>query len=176
MSTHFSVSGTARSGAPVLGTLLFLLGPLLGGAWVSDASGRPSKSPAGWYASLVLPRWTPPRWAFPVAWTALYVSMGYAAWRVSAGPGSGPLTAMFVFQLALNYAWTHAFFGRHDLAWAARLAAWLCMAVTALAAAYSRVDPVAAWLTVPYAGWAAFAALLSASVRDLNSFRDARMS
>ena len=154
---------------PGASSLVFLLGPLLGG-WLVSARTRPTKSPNDWYSSLVLPGWTPPTWVFPVVWTALYVSMGYAAWRVSGDP---TLTAMFAFQLALNYSWSVAFFGRRDVRAAARLAVGLAVAVAAMAAAYSRVDPVAAWVTVPYVAWTAFAAVLSIRVRDANAYRTA---
>lgn len=156
-----------------LAAAVFLAGPLLGG-WAMSARARPTRD--DWYASLILPGWTPPKRAFPLVWTALYVSMGYAAWRVWGSGTTGSLTALFLVQLAVNYGWSVTFFGRRDARGAARLAAALCALVAVMAMGYSRVDPVAAWITVPYVAWTAFAAVLSARVRDLNSFRDRRMS
>lgn len=154
--------------------LAFLAGPLLGGRW---SASRPSSKRPDWYASLVMPRWTPPSRAFGVVWTALYATMGLAAWRVARRVGGRSLPiALFAFQLALNLAWSRVFFVRHDLPGAARLAAALWLAVGAMTVAYSRVDAVAAWLSLPYVAWAGFAAVLSAGVRDLNAHRDARMS
>ena len=41
--------------------------------------------PGEWYRGLSKPRWTPPDWLFPVAWTVLYLSMSAAAARVPSG-------------------------------------------------------------------------------------------
>eukprot|EP01032_Pedospumella_encystans_P039032 gene39032-biopygen32561 len=38
--------------------------------------------PGVWYENLRKPGWTPPKWAFPVVWSILYVMIGYAGWLV----------------------------------------------------------------------------------------------
>ena len=71
-----------------------------------------------WYPSLRKPWWTPPNWAFPVAWTALYVAMGAASWLVwrDGGVAEHPLPlALYAAQLALNWAWSPLFFSAHRL-------------------------------------------------------------
>jgi tryptophan-rich sensory protein len=58
-----------------------------------------------WFPKLDKPRWTPPRWFFPVAWSTLYTMMGVAAHRVwTRGGGALPL-GLYGLQLALNLAW-----------------------------------------------------------------------
>ena len=32
-----------------------------------------------WYAALIKPAWTPPPLVFPIAWTALYISMAVSS-------------------------------------------------------------------------------------------------
>ena len=68
-----------------------------------------------WYASLAKPAFTPPNWAFPIAWTLLYAMMAYALWRILSLPQNRPrrFAAIVVFfvQLALNGLWSFAFFG-----------------------------------------------------------------
>ena len=75
-----------------------------------------SQSVATWYLTLNRPSWTPPNWLFAPVWTTLYIMMAVAAWRIwrSGGGFTGrawPALVMFFVQLALNFAWSFAFFG-----------------------------------------------------------------
>jgi hypothetical protein len=47
--------------------------------------------PGDWYRNLAKPRWTPPDWLFPLAWTTLYICMSVSAMRVAQLPGTGAL-------------------------------------------------------------------------------------
>jgi tryptophan-rich sensory protein len=69
------------------------------------------------------PSWRPPNFVFPIVWTFLYLSMGYASylvWRDGGetlnGPAGLPLT-LFAITLFLNYAWSYIFFFYHNLKW-----------------------------------------------------------
>lgn len=66
-------------------------------------------SPGHWYDTLKKPGWTPPRWAFPVAWTTLYLLIALAAARVAGLAGSGTALALWSLQIALNTLWTPVF-------------------------------------------------------------------
>ncbi len=125
-----------------------------------------------WYAGLAKPAWTPPNWAFPVAWNILYLLMALALWRLVVHAAPGPdrrlaITAYFV-QLALNAAWSPIFFKWHliGVGLAAIVALWLAIAVTMRAA--WRVDRPAAWLLVPYLAWVTYATTLNAGLLALN--------
>ena len=125
--------------------------------------------PGPWYDGLVKPAWTPPKWAFPVAWILLYAAMAWAAWRVSmveialAGPTVvGPALAVFAAQIVLNAIWTPCFFGAHRIGAALAIIVALWVAVLAMAALFFRADLLAGALVLPYLGWISYAAALNA--------------
>lgn len=122
--------------------------------------------PGAWYEKLTKPNWTPPNWLFPVAWTALYIAIALAAWRV--GTASHSLAtlglALWAWQLTLNALWSPVFFGlrriRAGLVIISLL--WLVIAVTLFV--FSRIDAVAAWLMAPYWLWISYAVALNAAI------------
>src|ERR687884_614786 len=66
----------------------------------------------GWFAALQKPFFMPPAWAFPVAWTVLYLLMGVAVAMVLAllpSPRRRLALILFFVQLALNFAWSPIF-------------------------------------------------------------------
>jgi benzodiazapine receptor len=125
-----------------------------------------------WYAGLAKPAFTPPNWAFPVAWTALYAMMAYALWRILSLPANRPgraaaIVAFFV-QLALNGLWSFAFFGgRSPIAGLVVIAA-LIVAILATIRTFWRLDRTAGLLLVPYLAWVAYATLLNGTIWRLN--------
>lgn len=125
-----------------------------------------------WYASLTKPSWTPPNWAFPVAWTTLYVLMGLALWRlwerpVAAAARRAAVVAFFV-QLALNAAWTPVFFGLHWTQVALGIIIAMIVAIGLTIRLSAPVDRIAAWLLVPYLAWVLYAATVNAGIVALN--------
>lgn len=125
-----------------------------------------------WYAGLQKPGFTPPNWAFPVAWTLLYAMMAYALWRILSLPESrtgraGAIVAFFV-QLTLNGLWSFAFFGgRSPLAGLVVIAA-LIVATLVTIRMFWRLDRAAGLLLVPYLAWVAYATLLNGTIWRLN--------
>ncbi|GAA5879039.1 hypothetical protein JCM16303_001277 [Sporobolomyces ruberrimus] len=125
-----------------------------------------------WYPTLRRPAVEPPRWAFPVAWTVLYLSMGLASHLIvkkydAALPGS-PLKhaadralKLYWLQFALNQAWTPLFFGLHQMGLALVDIGFLTTATYALTYEAYKVDSRTAWLLVPYCGWLSFASYLN---------------
>src|SRR5215212_10052829 len=67
-----------------------------------------------WYRHLDKPRWNPPDGLFAPVWTTLYLLMGLAIVLVRHADSSRRRSAHAIFglQLALNFAWSVAFFGR----------------------------------------------------------------
>lgn len=125
-----------------------------------------------WYDSLAKPSWTPPPGVFGPVWTALYVLMGLAAWRVWRRDGlrEGRLAlGVFGIQLVLNAAWPAIFFGARApgtafveilLVWATVVAAASLMAVR---------STLAGLLLVPSLAWLTFAVALNGAIWRMNA-------
>lgn len=124
-----------------------------------------------WYALLEKPWFQPPGWAFPVAWSTLYVLLGLAVALVLNARGSrfrGYAVALFVVAMLLNFTWSPVFFGLHRPALALAIIVAMFAAALATTLAFGRVRSAAAWLMVPYLGWLCFAALLNWEIVKLN--------
>jgi translocator protein len=124
--------------------------------------------PGAWYDGLRKPVWTPPRWAYPVAWTFFYTAIAVAAARVGSLPGSVAAIGLFTLQLVLNAIWSPVFFGLRRPDKAAVIIALLWLAVAATTIAFLRLDAIAGGIFVLYLGWVSFAGGLNVAVWRLN--------
>lgn len=124
-----------------------------------------------WYADLAKPSFTPPDRVFGPVWTALYVLMAIAAWRVwraaDRDTRRGPLT-LFALQLALNLGWSVVFFGLQKIGAAVATIVVLDVGVVVTTLAFRAIDRWAGLLMVPYLAWAAFATVLNIAIWRLN--------
>jgi tryptophan-rich sensory protein len=125
-----------------------------------------------WYAGLAKPGFTPPNGVFGPVWTVLYALMAYAAWRILSRPketpGRGAAVAAFFVQLALNAAWSWAFFWLRSPAAGLLVILPLLATIVATIRLFWPLDRLAAALLVPYAAWVAFATALNAAIWRLN--------
>jgi translocator protein len=144
------------------GWLLLVIAAGALGAWASRDAGS-------FYAQLARPSWAPPGRVFGPVWTALYLLMGVAAWRVQQsarrGPGAIPL---FVAQLAVNALWSWLFFAWHQGGAAFADILVLDALVVATILRFRDADGIAALLLLPYLAWIAFATLLNWAVWQAN--------
>ena len=124
------------------------------------------------YQAINQPPLSPPGWLFPLVWTALYLLMGEASYRVYAS-GQDPaqirkaLTAYGV-QLALNFLWPLVFFGgkMYLTAFIVLAAMWVAIVVTMRR--FMKLDETAGDLLIPYLLWVSFAGYLNLGVFLLN--------
>lgn len=124
--------------------------------------------PGSWYADLVKPSWTPPNWAFPVAWTTLYVMIaiaGWLAWRVER---FGSATGFWATQLVLNAHWSWTMFGEHNIGWAFTVIVAMWFAIVGFIYSTWTIRRSAALLFVPYLAWVSYAAALNFAIWRLN--------
>lgn len=124
--------------------------------------------PGDWYEGLRKPVWTPPKWAFPVVWSTLYLLMSYSAMRVAMLPDTGIALAFWGLQIALNTLWTPIFFGLRRMREGFFVILALWAAVAATAGAFAQADLLAGVLFLPYLLWVSVAAALNLSVWRLN--------
>jgi translocator protein len=141
---------------------------------VTSTAGRLVSAPGvrGWYRTIAKPAFNPPNWAFPVAWSLLFVLMGVAFWRVLRVPASTPrrgdAIALFLAQLVVNVGWSIAFFGANSPLYGLLVIIpfWAMIALTIMA--FRSIDRLAGWLLAPYLAWVSFAAVLNAAIWRLN--------
>jgi tryptophan-rich sensory protein len=120
--------------------------------------------PGLWYDGLAKPPWNPPNWLFPIAWSALYLMIGFAGWLVWRADGFGLPLAVWGLQLLFNAGWSVVFFGFRRLGWAL-FEAWLLWAsILASIILFAPVSATAAWLMAPYLVWVSFAIVLNRAV------------
>ena len=128
------------------------------GAWVT------APSIDTWYRALEKPAFNPPDWVFAPVWTALYVLIAVAGWRVwrrRGATGARAAMASYGVQLALNLAWSFLFFGGRLIGAALADIVLLLAAIGVNVVLFARIDRAAGWLLTPYAAWVAFATALN---------------
>lgn len=124
-----------------------------------------------WFDRLAKPAIMPPAWAFPFAWSLLYIAMGLAVALILTSVRSkerGTAIALFVIQLALNLAWSPVFFGMHRIMLAFGLIIAILFWASLTTFLFYRINRLAAALMLPYLAWLAFAGVLNWQVHLLN--------
>jgi len=137
---------------------------VVGIGWLIGATNLPG----AWYAGLAKPDFVPPNWAFPVAWTMLYIMIAVAGWRTFRREPSGKAMLAWAAQMALNFAWSPVMFTMHQIGAALVILIGLFVAIVTYIALEMSRDRLAAALFLPYAGWVAFAGVLNAAIWRLN--------
>ena len=125
-----------------------------------------------WFAGLKKPSFNPPNWVFGPVWTALYVIMAFALWRILRITESSAAhrLALFLFfiQLTLNAAWSWMFFAAQSpFLGMINIIPQLAFVIVTIAAFYP-LDRIAAWCLVPLAAWVSFASILNLAIWRLN--------
>ena len=125
-----------------------------------------------WYSALAKPSFNPPNWIFAPVWTALYVLMAAAVWRVlrfsHGSDGRRFALGLFFLQLALNAAWSWMFFAAHSPLLGLMNILLQLLIIVATVIAFARLDRLAALYLIPLAGWVAFASVLNFAIWRLN--------
>src|SRR5690554_3639233 len=72
---------------------------------------------SAWYQSLDKPKWQPPKWVFPLAWTALYADIAIVSGKALADAEEHgddeqmrSYSRALLVNLVLNFGWSFVFF------------------------------------------------------------------
>jgi len=121
--------------------------------------------------NLIKPPLSPPAWLFPVAWTILYILMGIGAariWMLPESPERNKGLNLYVAQLVVNFFWSLIFFNAQAYGFAVIWLFLLWGLVLLMILQWRKIDPIAAWIQIPYLIWLTFAAYLNIGVWILN--------
>ena len=117
------------------------------------------------------PPLSPPGILFPIVWGILYLLMGISAARIYQTPPSLSRSRglnLWIIQLVVNFFWSSIFFNAQAYGFAFFWLLLLWILVLLMILSFRKIDPLAAWLQLPYLLWLTFAAYLNAGVWYLN--------
>ena len=125
-----------------------------------------------WYVSLAKPSFNPPNSIFAPVWTAIFITIGIAAylvWQKRHTITRFPRTiAIYFIQLMLNVMWSFIFFYAHQIGVAVFESVFLLFVVIVNAITFYKIDKRAGLLFIPYILWVSFATVLTYSIYALN--------
>lgn len=121
--------------------------------------------------SITKPPLSPPAIVFPIVWTILFALMGISAARIyMVAPSQNRSRGLnlYIAQLIVNFFWSLIFFNAQAFGFAFIWLLLLWALVLVMILTFRKVDPMAAWLQIPYLLWLTFAAYLNLGVWYLN--------
>jgi benzodiazapine receptor len=125
-----------------------------------------------WYQTLQKPAFAPPAITFPIAWTTLYALMAVSVWifwrRAETATLRKSGLTWFGIALALNVAWTFAFFWLHRPLYGAAVMLMLLLAIIVTIVFFDRASRTAALLLVPCFLWIALMAAQDVGILVFN--------
>lgn len=122
------------------------------------------------YKELLLPKYAPPGFIFPIAWTILYTLMGIASYIVyqSDNEDKGRVLVFYGIQLIINFIWPILFFNLHLYLFSTIWLLLLLGMVIIVTYLFYKMKPLAGYLMLPYVLWLLFALYLNFNIFILN--------
>lgn len=149
----------------------YSIGHILGGCTGTPTVVKATKS---WYKRIPLPSWTPPNFVFAPVWTLLYGLMGVSVSRIVNAGVSSNTNALNLWKLhyILNLIWAPLFFGFQYLRVGLVINFGLVTTLLAVLKLFHAIDPVAAYLQIPYLLWLLYATKLNQAICKLNPAKE----
>ena len=121
-----------------------------------------------WYSEIILPSFNPPSWIFAPVWTALYILMSVAIWRIWINFFDQQVLNIYFIHLFFNATWSIVFFGFHQIELALLNLIIILIFIVILMKIYFTKDKISFYLTLPYFFWSSYALILNFSIAILN--------
>ena len=134
-------------GALAIGTLLMNNGPQ-----------------TDWYQQLNQAPWTPPGWAFGVAWTSIMICFSFYMTYLFLAEPSTRVKILFTVQFILNVSWNFVFFNQHLVGFGLLIILALTFIVATLLFNFRKLLPIKSFLILPYFLWLLVASSLNAYI------------
>ena len=125
------------------------------------------------YSTINTPPLAPPAILFPIVWTILYVLMGISAamiYNTETAPMPQRKSALYTYVLSLffNFFWSIIFFNMRNFLFAFIWLLVLLFLIIRTIMKYYKINPLAAYLQIPYLIWVTFAGYLNFAIWLLN--------
>lgn len=123
------------------------------------------------YFTLNKPIFAPPHWLFAPVWGILYILMGvsaYLIWKERKEHKIGNAMTVFFIQLFLNFLWSIIFFQWNNLSMAFYEIFLLLIMIVVNIFCFRKINPIAAYLLIPYGVWVFYATVLTFFILNLN--------
>jgi len=121
-----------------------------------------------WYSEIVLPSFNPPSWVFAPVWTALYILMSIAVWRIWIKFYDHKILNIYFYHLLFNGTWSVIFFGFHQIQLALINIIIILIFIVTLMRIYLNKDKLSFFIMVPYFLWTLYALVLNTAIAILN--------
>tara|TARA_B110000211_G_scaffold69805_1_gene80671 strand:+ start:517 stop:978 length:462 start_codon:yes stop_codon:yes gene_type:complete len=141
--------------------LITLIAPMIG-----NYATTTFKEP--WYSEIILPSFNPPSWVFAPVWSALYLLMTIAIWKIWINSFDIRILTIYLIHLFFNSTWSVVFFGFHLIGLALVNLIIILLFIIFLMKEYLIRDKVSFYLMIPYLAWSSYALILNTSIFLLN--------
>jgi tryptophan-rich sensory protein len=117
-----------------------------------------------WYSQIILPSFNPPGWVFPPVWTALYIMMSLAIWKIWINLFEEKILKIYFIHLFFNATWSVIFFGFHQIGLALINLIIILIFIIILMKIYLKKNKISFYLMAPYFLWSSYALILNISI------------
>ena len=117
-----------------------------------------------WYTQLNQAPWTPPGWAFGVAWTSIMICFSFYMTYLFLAEPSTRVKILFTVQFILNVSWNFVFFNQHLVGFGLLIILTLTFIVATLLFNFRKLLPIKSFLILPYFLWLLVASSLNAYI------------